>query len=223
MKIVSEYCVLAARTLGTPFQRNARRPALLTPLRALRTMRLWSASLRTALAAYRGHLFPVWDVASCPRGLYAATASADRTARLWSTEHPNALRIFAGEQRLLPPSRLPDVSHKTENIALCTRSGHAVDFATCCALASLFTSRVYPRVFHDLPSCRAVKVISKSSKPTHAGHSADVDVVRWHPNCQYLATGSTDRCVALWDVREGDRVRRLVSHRAEVSTCSVLC
>lgn len=50
-----------------------------------------------------------------------------------------------------------------------------------------------------------------------AGHTADVDVVRWHPNCQYIATGSTDRSVILWDVRSGDRARRFVSHRAEVS------
>ena len=60
-------------------------------------MRLWSPALGANLAAFRGHLFPVWDVAACPGGQYAATASADRTARMWSTEHPHALRIFAGE------------------------------------------------------------------------------------------------------------------------------
>ena len=31
-----------------------------------------------------------------PRGHYFATASHDRTARLWSTDHPQPLRIFAG-------------------------------------------------------------------------------------------------------------------------------
>lgn len=61
-------------------------------------MRLWSPALGANLAAFRGHLFPVWDVAACPGGQYAATASADRTARMWSTEHPHALRIFAGER-----------------------------------------------------------------------------------------------------------------------------
>ena len=29
--------------------------------------------------------------------------------------------------------------------------------------------------------------------PPSAGHTSDVDVVRWHPNCHYIATGSTDR------------------------------
>ena len=55
-----------------------------------------------------------------------------------------------------------------------------------------------------------------SSTCRSAGHTADVDVVRWQPNSQYIATGSTDRSVCLWDVRTGDRARILVSHRAEV-------
>ena len=29
--------------------------------------------------------------------------------------------------------------------------------------------------------------------PLPAGHTSDVDVVRWHPNCHYIATGSSDR------------------------------
>ena len=56
----------------------------------------------------------------------------------------------------------------------------------------------------------------EAARGRSAGHTADVDVVRWHPNSQYIATGSTDRSVCLWDVRTGDRVRILVSHRAEV-------
>lgn len=40
--------------------------------------------------------------------------------------------------------------------------------------------------------------------PTHvAGHQSDVDVVSWHPNSHYVATGSSDRTVRLWDVATG--------------------
>jgi transcription initiation factor TFIID subunit 5 len=51
---------------------------------------------RTALVAYKGHNYPVWDVQFSPLGYYFATASHDRTARLWSTDHVFPLRIFAG-------------------------------------------------------------------------------------------------------------------------------
>ena len=46
--------------------------------------------------AYRGHSGPVWDVTYAPLAPYFATASHDRTARLWSVEHAAPLRILAG-------------------------------------------------------------------------------------------------------------------------------
>ncbi|PVZ96959.1 hypothetical protein BB558_007107 [Smittium angustum] len=48
------------------------------------------------LVCYRGHNYPVWDVSFGPIGVYFASASHDRTARLWSCEHIYPLRIFAG-------------------------------------------------------------------------------------------------------------------------------
>lgn len=32
----------------------------------------------------------------------------------------------------------------------------------------------------------------------YAGHESDVDAVKFHPNCNYLATGSADKTVRLW-------------------------
>jgi WD40 repeat protein len=40
--------------------------------------------------------------------------------------------------------------------------------------------------------------------PLPTGHQSDVDVVCWHPNSQYVATGSSDRTVRLWDVSNGE-------------------
>jgi transcription initiation factor TFIID subunit 5 len=64
-----------------------------------RSVKLWSTELERGpanLVTFRGHLFPVWDVAACPGGQYFASGSADRTARLWSTERAQSLRLFAG-------------------------------------------------------------------------------------------------------------------------------
>ena len=36
-----------------------------------------------------------------------------------------------------------------------------------------------------------------------AGHSSDVEVVKWHPNSQILASGGADGCVRLWDAASG--------------------
>lgn len=74
------------------------------------------------LVAYKNHNYPVWDVRCSPVGHYFASASHDRTARVWAVDQADPLRIMAG-------------------------------------------------------------------------HLSDVDCVRWHPNCNYIATGSSDKTV----------------------------
>lgn len=58
--------------------------------------RLWDLHTYSNLVAYKGHNSPVWDVDFSPSGYYFATASRDRTARLWATDNPQPLRIFSG-------------------------------------------------------------------------------------------------------------------------------
>lgn len=60
------------------------------------TVRLWSLMTWTCLVVYKGHTFPVWDVRFSSHGHYFCTASHDKTARLWTTDHHQPLRIFAG-------------------------------------------------------------------------------------------------------------------------------
>jgi len=60
------------------------------------TARLWSLDTMTNVVAYRGHTKPIWGVDWSPRGIYFATGSRDHTARLWSTDRIQPLRIFAG-------------------------------------------------------------------------------------------------------------------------------
>ena len=40
--------------------------------------------------------------------------------------------------------------------------------------------------------------------------------VQWHPNCNYIATGSSDKTVRLWDVQTGECVRIFIGHRSMV-------
>lgn len=54
-----------------------------------------------------------------------------------------------------------------------------------------------------------------------AGHQSDVDVVSWHPNSQYVATGSSDRTVRLWDVSNGEHGRS--KHMPVLCMCCTIC
>lgn len=60
------------------------------------SVRLWDLEQHRNLVVYKGHSDPVWDVQWAPLGVYFATASRDRTARLWITDRIAPVRIFAG-------------------------------------------------------------------------------------------------------------------------------
>ncbi|AQK70496.1 Transcription initiation factor TFIID subunit 5 [Zea mays] len=47
-------------------------------------------------------------------------------------------------------------------------------------------------------------------------HLSDVDCVQWHVNCNYIATGSSDKTVRLWDVQTGECIRMFIGHRSMV-------
>ena len=137
---------------------------------APQTVRLWSMELEehlSNLVCYRGHNAAVWDVATSPHAPYFATASHDRTARLWSVEHAAPLRVFAGcASAPRPPPVL--VGHTGRGAVL--------------------TSVGFRR------------------------HLSDVDAVAFHPNAHYLATGSVDKSLRLWELRAGPCVRVLAAH-----------
>ena len=46
-----------------------------------------------------------------------------------------------------------------------------------------------------------------------AGHLADITCTRFHPNSNYVATGSADRTIRLWDILTGNCVRILTGHK----------
>ena len=44
----------------------------------------------------------------------------------------------------------------------------------------------------------------------YAGHDADVDIVKFHPNCNYVATASADKTVRLWSHADAKMVNILI-------------
>jgi WD40 repeat protein len=45
--------------------------------------------------------------------------------------------------------------------------------------------------------------------------------VKFHPNSNYLATGSTDKSLRLWDLSSGDTVRIFTGHRGAITSIAL--
>lgn len=45
--------------------------------------------------------------------------------------------------------------------------------------------------------------------------------MQWHPNCNYIATGSSDKTVRMWDVSSGECVRIFIGHRSMILSLAI--
>jgi hypothetical protein len=189
------------------------------------TARLWAdAALErgpAALVAYRGHGLPVWDVAACPHGYYFATGSGDRSARVWALDRVAPLRMCVGA--LLP---LPHFLLQRAAGGRGARCREAPPLPPPPSLAGWMTRHPSETLSLTVLSLSAPGGLQNPfpkpsetpfQNPPVAGHQADVDVVRWHPNCSYIATGSSDRTARLWDVQSGTCVRYLAGQQAGIT------
>ncbi|KAH1203762.1 Transcription initiation factor TFIID subunit 5 [Glycine max] len=151
-----------------------------------KTIRLWSTKLNANLVCYKGHNYPIWDVQFSPAGHYFASCSHDRTARIWSMDRIQPLRIMAGH--------LSDVD-----------------------LLAVLAPPLHLRDTLPRPTARKTFDIRdpQGQDPSPPSYSSE-PCVQWHVNCNYIATGSSDKTVRLWDVQSGECVRVFIGHRSMI-------
>lgn len=189
--------------------------------------KIWSMPQVKKVCTLKGHTERATDVAFSPIDNHLATASADRTARLWNSEGC-LLKTFEGHLDRLAriafhPSgkylgttsfdktwRLWDVETGEE---LLLQEGHSRSIyglsfhydgslAASCGLDSL--ARVW-----DLRSGRSVLALE--------GHVKPVLGISFSPNGYHLATGGEDNTCRIWDLRKKKSLYIIPAHANLIS------
>ncbi len=138
-----------------------------------------------------GHSGPVYATRFMPptEERFLISASQDRTLRLWS------LDLFA-----------PIVVYRSHTMPVWD-----VDVPSSAAAGPYFCSASADRTAR-LWSTEHIHPLR-----IFAGHLADVDTVKFHPNAAYIATGSTDKTCRLWDIHTGQCVRLFAGHERGIT------
>jgi WD40 repeat protein len=131
-----------------------------------------------ALAVYRGHApnTPIWSVAFAPCGYYFASAGADATARLWTTDRSVPVRLFTG--------------HTSNSV-------HSVVFHPNCNYILTGCEDRTARLWDIQTGC-CVRLLN--------GCPAGIHKIEIDPSGQYAAGADAKGTVHLWDLGTGKKV-----------------
>lgn len=189
--------------------------------------KIWSMPQVNKVSALKGHTERATDVAFSPALNHLATASADRTARLWNAEG-SLLNTFEGHLDRLAriafhPSgkylgtasfdktwRLWDVETGEELLLQegHSRSVYGISFHRDGSLAASCGLDALGRVW-DLRSGRSILALE--------GHVKPVLGICFSPNGYHLATGAEDNTCRIWDLRKKKSLYVIPAHSNLVS------
>lgn len=148
----------------------------------------------------RGHTLPVESLTFSPDGKSAASASRDKTLRLWDVEAGKEIRRFEGHT-----AQVVAVAFSSDGKRLVSGSGDRN------------IARLSPDADNDC-SVRVWDVETGEQLTELNGHSIEACSVAFSPDGRLVASGGADRICLLWDATTGREVARTEAQNGRIES-----
>jgi len=181
----------------------------------------------TTLSIFRGHTNWITAVSWSPDGVAIASASNDRTVRVWNAEKATTLYIYYGHAGAVTAAAWsPDgtriVSASSDGTVHVWESATGKRILTYEEHSDTVLSVAWSPDGTRIASAGCDRTIhvwdtrTGKNQQVYRGNADDVCSVAWSPNGQYLASASYDQNVLVRDSASGERRMSYRSHMAGV-------
>ncbi|XP_077993464.1 WD repeat-containing protein 37-like [Glandiceps talaboti] len=188
-----------------------------------------SSSICQLVRPYRGHRDGVWEVCATRSGPpIIGTASADRTARLWSIETGSCVLQYLGHSGSVNSIRF----HPNEPLAVTASGDHEAhvwrSFVSLPQLSEDHRSRPSSgddeldgsdKEDVDAPVDNDNMTLIRTPQCVLEGHTGVIISADWMTDGRQIVTASWDRTANLYDVETCELIQALTGHDQELTHC----
>lgn len=191
-------------------QREVREVADTTPMPTI---------LRTV---FRGHADWIQAIAFAPYAHHVATASNDRSIRLWDADSERSIALLHQEYPANCISFAPDgrtlAAAGTDGAVYLWNAASGSAVGRYAASAYPLFSVVYSPDGRTLAAAgkdRGIYVwnLGDGQRRTLEGHAGEINALVFEPDGKDLVSASTDRSIRVWDLDRGEEVASLTGHK----------
>jgi len=173
------------------------------------------------------HSGSIESIAYSPDGTYLATASRDKTIKLWEVETGRLLRTLTGHTKSVsavccsPDGKYIASGSDDETIKIWdARSGNCVKTfkgdGDICSVAYSPDGAYLASSSSKDKTIKLWDVASEICIKTFQGHTDYIASTAYSPDVAYLASGSKDKTIKIWDIKSGNCVKTFEGRKGDI-------